>query len=85
MDSVGGIQVEDGTIVIQPFTDQRLGSVSAVYDSPYGRIVSEWNYKNHKIIYHFEIPSNMEAKIVIPDMDPQIVAAGSYDYEVLRA
>ena len=46
MDCVCGINVSDGKIVIQPYPDERLRFAAAAYDSPYGKIVSEWKYMN---------------------------------------
>ena len=35
----------DGKIVIAPQPDQRLGYLHASYDSPYGKITSDWKYE----------------------------------------
>lgn len=82
MDTVCGINVSDGEIVIHPYPDERLGFAKAVYDSPYGRIVSEWNYQDNKIVYKIEVPTNMRAKICISGMASRCVEAGIYQYEV---
>lgn len=61
MDCAAGILVNDGKIVIAPQPDQRLGYLHASYDSPYGKITSDWKYEKNRIVYTFEIPANMTA------------------------
>ena len=46
-------------------SDERLRPAAAAYDSPYGKIVSEWKYEEGKVKYHVEIPTNMCAEILI--------------------
>lgn len=67
MDSAAGIRLEHGNIIIQPYPDRRLGYVTAVYDSPVGRIGSSWKIENDRITYEFNIPSNAEATVILGD------------------
>ena len=79
MDCVCGINVSDGKIVIQPYPDERLRFAAAAYDSPYGKIVSEWKYEEGKVKYHVEIPTNMCAEILIDGREKMSVEAGVYE------
>ena len=78
MDCVGGIRVEDKTVTIQPYPDERLGFAEAVYESPYGKIVSAWKYENGKVNYHVEIPANVTATLCLDGKEQQ-VGSGVYD------
>jgi alpha-L-rhamnosidase len=83
MDTVCGIKVSDGKITIHPYPDDRLGYASAIYDSPYGKIVSEWKYQEDKIVFHIEIPANMKAEILLFGRERTYVEAGIYQYEII--
>ncbi len=82
MDCVCGINVEEGKIRIQPYPDPCLGYAKAVYDSPYGTIISGWEYRQDKIVYHIEIPANMMAEILIEGLEKRTVDTGIYDLEI---
>lgn len=79
MDCAAGILVNDGKIVIAPQPDQRLGYLHASYDSPYGKITSDWKYEKNRIVYTFEIPANMTATVRLEGCDPETLKAGSYE------
>lgn len=79
MDCVCGINVEDGKIRIQPYPDPRMGYARAAYDSPYGMIISEWEYQGSEIRYHIEIPANMKAEILLNGAEKINVSAGVYE------
>ena len=78
----GSTVVEEGKIRIQPYPDPRLGYARAVYDSPYGTIISGWEYRQDKIVYHIEIPANMMAEILIEGLEKRTVDTGIYDLEI---
>ena len=78
MDSVAGIKINEGKITIEPHTDKRIGYVKASYDSPYGKIISNWEYEGEKINYHIVIPTNMEAEIAIENMERKTLKTGEY-------
>lgn len=59
--------------------DQRLGYLHASYDSPYGKITSDWKYEKNRIVYTFEIPANMTATVRLEGCDPETLKAGSYE------
>lgn len=79
-DSVCGIRLHKGTVVIQPFPDARLGYAKAEYDSPLGYICSQWSFENDKIIYTVEIPANTEATVILGD-DRYHVDSGVHCFE----
>lgn len=81
MDCVAGIDVTDGQITIHPYPDKRLGYAKASYDSPYGKIVSEWKYEDDKILYHVEIPANNRALIQFPGKEEEWLEPGQYNFE----
>ena len=39
----------------------------AVHESPYGRIVSKWERRGRRILYHVEIPANSSATLRLPE------------------
>lgn len=80
MDCVCGIVVEDGAITIRPYPDERLKYAGAVYDSPCGRIVSQWRYEEGTCRYRIEIPCNTKATVILPGREPQTLPAGIYTY-----
>lgn len=80
-DCACGIVVENGEIRIQPCPDERLGHATAVYHSPYGKIVSGWKYEDGKCTYEVEIPANMEAMVMLPGRDTVHVTAGHHTYK----
>ncbi|MCM1087571.1 MAG: glycoside hydrolase family 78 protein [Muribaculaceae bacterium] len=67
IDSVAGICLEHGDIIIQPYPDRRLGHVNAAYDSPIGRIASSWRIEDNQITYEFHIPANAEVIVILGD------------------
>lgn len=63
-----GISPVDGfkSFRLAPEPDISLGHCSAKYDSAFGQIVSEWKYAdNDRIEYHFVVPANTTADIVL--------------------
>ncbi|HTN69132.1 MAG TPA: family 78 glycoside hydrolase catalytic domain [Dysgonamonadaceae bacterium] len=63
---LGGIQLDANypgfeKFVLTPFVPDDLDQVSCIYNSPYGKIVSNWEKKMEKIVYHIEIPSGTSA------------------------
>ena len=52
--------------LIKPCLVKKLDHVDCSYASPYGKIRSQWERKNGKINFHFEIPAKSEAEIILP-------------------
>lgn len=82
MSRVLGIKVLEGAAVIKPYTDKRLGHAEGCYFSPYGKISSSWKYEGETIRFEFEIPSNMSAKIILPNGEEHSVSTGKYEFVI---
>lgn len=78
---VCGIHYTHDTLMIKPLPEKSLGHAKAVFDSPRGRIVSSWTYNPDKdsFQYHFEIPGNVEAELVLDGGITRSVTSGIYD------
>ncbi len=77
-DSVAGIQVENGRIMVCSHPNKKLGYATASYQSPYGKVISSWKYEGEKINYEITIPSNVKAKVLLPDGRETILEAGAH-------
>lgn len=82
MDSVAGIRVENGEITIRPLPYQELEYAEGSYLSPYGKIVSKWEFIQGKITYDFEIPCNCCAIVHLLDGRSIRIEAGKHSFEV---
>jgi alpha-L-rhamnosidase len=84
LSGVLGIRYDFDKVLIKPVPDKRLGFAKGYYDSPKGRIVSEWKYIEETDSYacHIEIPESMEAELELPGQKKRILAAGSYDMTI---
>jgi len=60
-------------VVIQPSIVGDLKWVKAHFDSPYGRIVSEWQRHGGKLRFKVTIPANATATIHVPTSSPASV------------
>lgn len=58
----------------------KLTSVHGYYDSMYGRIESSWQQQAGKTHYHFVIPANTTATLILPGMKKRELKSGSYDF-----
>lgn len=66
-------------IIMKPVPDRRLGFVKAEYDSPAGKIKSDWKYEGDKWIWNFTIPKGSTASVTIPgSTEAKEYKAGSY-------
>ena len=66
--------------ILRPVPDPTgtLKEVSGHYDSPYGRIESGWKQTGNKVRYHFVIPANCTATLILPGQDIRELSAGEY-------
>ncbi len=80
LDTVGGIQVRDGKIIIAPKPYRELIFANASYLSPFGKIQSNWKYQEDGIHYYFEVPGNCEAEMVLPDGRKELLRYGVHEY-----
>ncbi len=74
-----GIQPEKpgfGKIRLQPYFDERLGSVEGSYQSVAGEIKVAWKMENKKAKLEFSVPA--DTHLILPDREEQLVA-GNYE------
>ena len=81
LSGVLGIRYDFDKVLIKPLPDERLKFAKGYYDSPKGRIVSEWRYieETDSFAYRFEIPEGMEAELELPGGEKKILTSGSYE------
>ena len=60
-------------MVIRPSLVGDLTWVKAWHDSPYGRIVSEWQREGGRVTMKVSIPANTTAQIFVPTRDAGLV------------
>ena len=64
---------------LEPHPDSRVPSVTASYDSAYGRIESAWTCgADGKFSWTFTIPANTTATVIYPDGKTEEKGAGTY-------
>lgn len=63
----------------QPDPTGRLTHAKACYESINGRIESSWVIENGKTTYHFTIPENTKATLILPNMR-KVLAPGQYTF-----
>jgi alpha-L-rhamnosidase len=70
-------------ILIQPSVLGDLTWVKAHYDSPCGRIVSNWKRTGNKLVMDIVIPPNTTARVIVPgeDGNPREVGPGRYHFD----
>lgn len=66
-------------MTIKPMPDKRIQHVRGVWDSPYGIFISEWIYEGEDIRYHFEVPCNAQAEVVLHSGYSTCLLSGSYN------
>ena len=80
-DTVCGIEVKkENRFTIWPQPGGSLHWAEARYDSPYGTVRSRWERTAEGTAFSFEIPSNTEAELTLPDGTQRILSCGSYSY-----
>ena len=78
---LGGIKSEGKHIVLKPaFEIQDCEWTNVSYDSPYGRITSNWKKTLQHLDWHVEIPCNTSATICLPDGTTKEIGSGFYDF-----
>ncbi len=79
---VCGIRYRDEKTVIAPVPHPLLKHAYACYDSPAGRIESEWNYRNTAWTLRVKLPANLEAEVVLPDGTRYTAGPGEQEFTV---
>ena len=65
-------------IVIKPTLTGDLTWVKAHFDSPYGRIVSQWRINEHRLTMEVAIPANTTATVYVPAEDAASVTESGH-------
>ena len=81
IDTSAGIRIKDGVLFLAPKPDERLGGLCAVCDTPLGKVGSEWEYRNGKIYFRFEVPGNVQALAELPDGERKQLSPGIHQFE----
>ena len=82
---LGGIRSTDAYkhIVLKPAFDiQDCEWANVSFDSPYGRIASNWKKTLQHLDWHVVIPCNTTADVCLPDGTIKTVGSGSYDFSI---
>lgn len=80
--SMCGIKVDgENHFIISPKPGGSFTHAGARYDSIYGRVESNWEKKDEKIVYTVKIPPNCAADIILPNGKKETVPAGEYRFE----
>ncbi|WP_044915515.1 family 78 glycoside hydrolase catalytic domain [Butyrivibrio sp. WCE2006] len=84
LSGVLGIRYDFDKVLIKPLPDKKLKYAKGYYDSPRGRIVSEWKYieETDSFTFHFEIPEGMEAELELPGQEKRLFTGGSFDMAI---
>ncbi len=75
---VCGIRVDRGEITLAPQPHPSLGHAQAKYLSPVGEIVSGWRYDGDTVRYHFSLPVNTTARVILPDGREAVLGPGDH-------
>ena len=82
-DTVCGIIISgENSFILKPRPGGTLTFAKADYNSPYGRITSEWEKKDGKTVFNFEIPSNTTASLVLPNGKTELLKSGKHTFEL---
>lgn len=78
-----GINVgEENHFVIKPLVGGNFTFASAVYNSVFGLVKSEWKKTGGKVIFEIEVPANTTAEVVLQNGTTQTVNAGKHCFEM---
>lgn len=73
--------VGENKFEISPVVGGHFTHAGCSYQSVYGFVTSKWEVVSNTIKYHFSIPSNTKAIIILPNAT-YLVGTGEYDYVV---
>ncbi len=79
---VCGIRYSDEKTVIAPAPHPLLTHASACFDSPAGRIESEWSYRGGEWTLRVKLPANLEAEICLPDGTRHMAGPGEHKFVI---
>ncbi|MCD8144045.1 MAG: family 78 glycoside hydrolase catalytic domain [Oscillospiraceae bacterium] len=67
-------------IILRPTVGGTLTYVEAEYESACGLIRSSWKRDGDAVRYHFEVPANTTARIILPDGQQYDVGNGTFEF-----
>jgi alpha-L-rhamnosidase len=70
-------------ILIQPAIVGNLTWVKAHFDSPYGRIISDWKIEDNQLAMDVTVPGNTSATIIVPGKNGETHEVGSGHYRFI--
>jgi alpha-L-rhamnosidase len=71
-------------VILHPQMAKELKWARGAYESPYGRIVSDWRSENDDFVWHVVVPPNSSATVYLPDgSPPKQIEAGEYTFRCL--
>lgn len=84
--SLAGIRQEEGStgfsrLVIEPRTVPEVDWVECSFDSPSGKVVSDWKKTDSGVSYHIVIPDGVDATLKLSGEELKV---GAGTYEILR-
>ena len=53
-------------IILRPYPNKAMRAVDCAFDSPYGTIVSKWEYSGDNFVYDITAPANTTATVYLP-------------------
>ena len=68
---------------VKPVPNEAFSWVKCEKESPYGRIIANWNIEDQIFKLDVAVPFGTKAQIIMPDGKEQIVESGDYHYEAL--
>ncbi|WP_371193819.1 family 78 glycoside hydrolase catalytic domain [Glaciecola sp. SC05] len=82
-EGLGGIRPMPDTVGFQDFElvpqfVKGLDSVNVAYTTGYGTIKSRWERKGNEVTWHFTVPNNTSALVLLPKSEPKTYLAGEY-------
>ncbi|HEV9035924.1 MAG TPA: alpha-L-rhamnosidase C-terminal domain-containing protein, partial [Puia sp.] len=69
-------------IRLQPVFPEKLDSVTASYNTPYGIVTSEWRREGGHISWQITVPPNTRAIVHLPDGSESETGSGEYHYDI---
>lgn len=79
---VCGIRYSDEKTVIAPAPHPLLTHACACFDSPAGRIESEWSYRGEEWTLRVKLPANLEAEVWLPDGTRHMAGPGEHKFVI---
>ena len=67
---------------LTPVPGGTLTHAQAHHDSLYGRVESGWKRESGRIVFHFRVPCNTTAEILLPNGERHEAGAGPYRFEM---